>query len=799
MNVKGFLFYLLFVFVCVIGIFNTNKVTGAILVADGKTNSVIVVDPCNTAESVQLAVRELQRHIEQVTGVLMPIQSRPDKNKDKVNIFIGENQYTKQLGISTDSLKSDGFRIVARENWIVIIGRDYKGPVIYGMRNPWNYNEVYSPKWKIGAFGEAGTLYGVYEFLRQTCGVRWYMPGNLGMVVPRKERLEIGAMDLSKEPDFEYRYTWFCNFAEIDDDPIWYRRVGFGGVAPVQIIHTYDQMLKYKDTHPEYFALIDGQRDFAGLSTVHPLCNLCLSNPGLIKQWINDICDYFDVHPEHKVYPLAPTDGLLRVCDCPDCQSQLAPQTEEHGQFSNYVWAFIDKVARGVALRHPDRYVGCIAYERYCAPPTNIKLLSPNVAVMFCKTRADYYDKKLWDRQDRDIAEWRKKTNILYIWEYYLQSWRPWRNLPTPFTHIIATDLKALKGIIKGEFIESESWEQGDLPCKMNFPGMQHLNLYVTARLYWDVDQDVDELLDEYFRLFYGPAAEEMKAFWITAEKYWTNQDKSDLKYGFGGTNPMKVFTPERLKTLSAFIGSARSRAKPESIYRKRIDLIAAEFARGVQQMTNDRVINPPEIIVSNRKDCEIVLDGRIEKVPWKNTQVLTFVSKEGNDPEYQTKAYVMWDDDYLYFAFENMEPDMDKLQAKATQRDQSAGPALWDEDGVEVFICPDLSDLDSGYQFIVNARGIIWDGLRKNTLPDKRWNSNIETAYAIDTDCWLLELKIPWSDIDINSPPDGKTVLVNLFRNRVCDSSLVTSCWSPTLANNNFTTSRFGKMTFKR
>ena len=205
MNIQRYLFYPLFVFVCVIGIFNTNAADGAMLVADGKANSVIVVDPCNTAESAQLAAKELQRHVEMVTGVLIPIQAQPDRNRRKVNIFIGENKNTKRLGVIADNLKSDGFRIVARKNMVVIIGRDYKGPVIVGIRNPWNYNEVYSPKWKIGAFGEAGTLYGVYEFLRQTCGIRWYMPGELGTVVPKKDRLEIGDMDI-----ISYTRTIFC-------------------------------------------------------------------------------------------------------------------------------------------------------------------------------------------------------------------------------------------------------------------------------------------------------------------------------------------------------------------------------------------------------------------------------------------------------------------------------------------------------------------------------------------------------------------------------------------------------------
>ncbi len=50
---------------------------------------------------------------------------------------------------------------------------------------------------------------------------------------------------------------------------------------------------------------------------------------------------------------------------------------------------------------------------------------------------------------------------------------------------------------------------------------MTHLNLYLTGKLFWNADEDVDKILDEYYRLFYGDAADEMKLFWGLAEKIW--------------------------------------------------------------------------------------------------------------------------------------------------------------------------------------------------------------------------------------------------------------------------------------
>ena len=786
---------------CVLGLLVPKGLIGGQLMADGKTNTVIVVGS-DVPDSVKLAADELQSHMEQVTGVKAPIQYAPADDDGTINIFVGPSSHTEQLGITVEGLKPEGFRIVARDNWVVILGRDHDGPVVSGVRNPWQYHEVYSPKWKIGAFGEAGTLYGVYEFLRQACGIRWYMPGPLGVVVPQADRLEIGELDICRAPDFEYRYPWLCNFSQTDDEPIWFRRVGFGGVAPVQIMHSFCEFLKYKDSHPDYFALIDGQRDFTDLSTAFPVGNLCLSNPQVANQWIEDICAYFDSHPEQRVYPLAPNDGMHRVCECPACQAQVDHQAADRGRFSNYVWAFVDKVARGVAKRHPDRYVGCIAYEQYLAPPTCIDKLSPNVAVMLCKLRVTYYDGEQWKQDRRKILEWKRKAEVLYIWEYYLQSWLPWRNLPTPFPHIIGADLKGLKGVIRGEFIESESWYAGDLPVKMNFPGMQHLNLYVTARAYWDADLDVDGLLSEYFRLFYGPAEGQMKAYWLSAEEYWMNQDTAEPRVGFGGGDPVKVFTPQRLKHLVGLLESAKAQTTAESVYRRRIDLIAAEFAHAVRDLTNDLVVNPPEVTIASTAGKAVTLDGKIDDALWKTREPMAFVDKGGNQAAYATKAYVTWDDEYLYFAFENLEPEMDELRADATERDQSVDPPLWDEDGVEMFICPDPGNRKVCYQFIVNARGVVWDaarGVSEEIATDRSWNGGIETASHIQADRWVVEVKIPWADMGIRCPLEGRTIAINMFRNRNCGGPLIYSCWSPTLDSGHWTPSRFGLMTFQR
>ena len=83
------------------------------------------------------------------------------------------------------------------------------------------------------------------------------------------------------------------------------------------------------------------------------------------------------------------------------------------------------------------------------------------------------------------------------------------------------------------------------------------LNSYVTARLYWDVDQDVDAILEEYYKLFYGPARNEMKAF----------HEYVEANYGQALENP------QILRTMRNFLGEAKE-AAGNTVYGERVDLL---------------------------------------------------------------------------------------------------------------------------------------------------------------------------------------------------------------------------------
>ncbi len=84
------------------------------------------------------------------------------------------------------------------------------------------------------------------------------------------------------------------------------------------------------------------------------------------------------------------------------------------------------------------------------------------------------------------------KAKLIYCWEYYCDIlMNPgWRGYPSFYPALVQQDLRALKGITRGEFIEAESWTTDQyarpLEIRINYPGLQHPLLYVTARLLWE-------------------------------------------------------------------------------------------------------------------------------------------------------------------------------------------------------------------------------------------------------------------------------------------------------------------------
>ena len=763
---------------------------GSICQGDGTSYQEIVI-AANSPDMVKFAAAEFRQYVKAVCGQELPIIADGIGSGKKPTIFIGDSPGLCKEGIFTEGLNPEGFKIIARPGILAIVGRDYSGPPMFsdGM-SPWRAHDLYNSKLKINALGEAGSLYGVYYFLEKVCGIRWYMPGDLGIVINSMDEIKVSPFTAERSPAFNYRYPFSCFLEESPDDALWLRRAGFGGVTPVLAIHNFDFMYKYRDTHPEYFALVDGKRDCHGeISTCAKVgkCHLCLTNPDLIKQFAADICEYFKHKPQLQFFPLGANDGLTRICGCSRCQAEIDEKAPENGKFSNHIWGFVNKVAIEVAKTYPDKYIGCIAYEKYNMPPSKIAKLSPNVAVVICKISSTFVIPAEKENAWREVAEWRKKAKSVYLWDYYcFDNWLPWRNLPVVYTKIISEHWQYMYKLgVSGEFIEAESNSDEGALDRIRHPGMQHLNLYVTARVLWDPALDVKALLDEYYKLFYGPAEQPMRDFWTSAEN---DRIVAGAKLAQGGSLlPENTFPPVELNRLAGLLQQAIAKTPEKSIYRQRVELVAKEFRAGrnafIQTLRH-----------GNQKSgvVELALPAQIAKV-----NPVRFLSRTGEAVSAPTWLYMGYDKNNLYFRFICFEPEPGKLRMACNQRGQDG---IGNDDNVEVFLSPDPADKKKCYQFIVNAKGAVRD--RRYGFDDAMavsWNGHAKATVKVESNRWLVDLAVPHSDLEMNGNIAGRQIFANFYRKRACYVPPEISCWSPVNDDSgNYAPECFGTLTFK-
>ena len=744
-----------------------------ITLIENGTPKVRIVIASDAPQSVRYAAEELRTHLKQRTGAEIPLSDDTAVPADGLLPFcLGISKMTHQLGIQVGKTGPDGYFLAATEKYVVIAGHDAKGNPPMGIIHPLRAQEAWNPGLKLAAFGEVGTLNGVYRFLEEYAGIRWYMPGELGTVIPKNPTLKIPETVKNAAPDFEYRYAWFCNFPDAPRDAVWYRRAGFGAPFPVTITHNYVVMRKYKDSHPEYFALIGGKRDFTNLSTVGG-GNYCLSNPGLFKAWVDFLCDYFAKNPAQKLYPLCPMDGMTRICECPDCQKQLSPHLGNDGKFSNYVWNFSARVARAVAEKYPDRMIGTFAYEGYRNVP-EIADFPENLAVMICYERQRMRDPEFKKKIRTLIDAWRKKTSSLYFWNYPIfDYWLPFRGFPVLYPDLLQEDLRYQKKIgARGAFLESEFHMPNDAQVKAHnfaFPGLAHLNTYLRIKLMWNTELSVRALLDEYYRLFYGPAEQTMRRFWTLAEKAYMAK---------ASDHPVKQYTNAQLREFRALLEQAVRETPAGSIWRKRVELIRSEMTPYV-----DRLLN----LVGSKRAFEVPLlsepfrPGRNIMTPfWMKSECTKLVAKDGSAASFDTLVYGAANRRGLALMFLNFEPEMDKIKTATHTRDTGE---VWNDDNVEVFLY--TADASRGIQYILTAAGNIWDaGLTAGNPPDTAWNGRAETFVWKGPDRWFAQIFIPWSDLGITLAEASKLKL-NLYRTRCTKvSGGEFAAYSPTMTH---------------
>lgn len=743
------------------------------LVERGRPRAEIVIAE-RPARSARLAAHELQAYIEKLSGARLDIVTQPSGNFP-VSVFIGRSSHTDQRKLDVENLKFGAFRMVSGANWLALLGDDKD----FVPREPWarNNNDRVSGKlqrqWEmlsgdpfgvpnggmyknrarlpgeiglprganpleqleIWGFDERGSYNAVCEFLRRL-GVRWYLPGELGEIVPRRTSIPLPAMDEVVKPDFEVR-QFNIRFATVTEATMrWAMRLGIRNPYGLMIahgMHTMTEPDELKRAHPEWFALYGEERD---IETDKRLNHLCYSNQQLFDATVRWARSQFDVYDFESV-SIMPPDAYISICQCDLCAGKDAPEMGSRGKLSNHVWGFVNRVAKEVGRTHPGKKIVCCAYGANTLPPTNIDRLAPNVQVVIVGGRRPRNSLPEQREPIRELrAGWIAKTaNPIMVFENYPFTGRG-MYLPAFVAQTIGESINATKGVSRGEDI----WLTIGRDFDTKDIGFNHFQVYFTARMYWGgKSQDVNAMLDEYCRLFYGPAGTKMRTFFDFCESHWQSMDKSQ----------------EQVETALNMFAAAKARVEEGGVYARRLALIDEflEPLRSKATLLSQKRGPVPKLRTVWEPRERIVVDGRLDDQYWTECPTASTGQlrelQTGRQPLFGTTVKAGWDQggQNLYFGIRCDERAGEALNVKATKdEDQS----IWYGDVVEIHLATDSHNY---YQLAVNPAGALVDldrAVEKQSW--FRWQSQAEVATQVADDYWTVEIRIPVTD-DPNDP----------------------------------------------
>jgi hypothetical protein len=537
------------------------------LVKDAVPQADIVVSP-SASNMVKLAGSLFQKYIKNMTGATLPISANPNAAYN-FHVYIGKSSYTDALGITDAECKNGGYKIISGDNYLVMLGNDKRDPKPDSIA----VNSIYN----ISESDERGSMNAVHAFLYEQ-GMRWYAPISIGTIIPQKQSISFAPQNQLVNPDFSMRgpYIYYKHFGHLsphlypDYDVYlqWQLAQGFNSVdesVTGDFVHGIRQVLVQNpmSAHPDFYAIWDGVRVNAP--------DLC--SEGLFHANVEYVRNLI-LTENATMVSVMPTDGYIRASESSaECKSRETPQRGFEGRISDYTFEYVNNVAWEIYNEFGvDRKILCAAYGAYLLPPLNLsKPLAPNLQIVLTKWRSDnavestkiYYN----DLTNDWLAYFATnnhltggvETNKFYSYDYYLiNRWQSTTQaLPAYFPHIIQEDLNFLYGKSQGEFMEIYSnWP--DYKLTWDSFAVTALNLYVTGKLYWDVHTDVDALLNEYYNLYYGPAADEMKAL----------VQYSEANFIYARDNPTIQ------KTLRTLANNALNAAGANTIEGKRVNEI---------------------------------------------------------------------------------------------------------------------------------------------------------------------------------------------------------------------------------
>ena len=365
--------------------------------------------------------------------------------------------------------------------------------------------------------GTRGTLYAVYHFLEDECGVRWWHDDDED--VPEARSLALPVLDRRGKPYFLQRDIWRTSTNDVRT-LVRNRLNGNGGHAiplawgggvtygPPHLCHTWDRYLPFKTygkEHPEWYSLRDGKR----VGGQHH-GQLCLSCPGLAEVLAAKVKESIAGaeakakaagEPAPRFYDLTMNDNKF-FCTCDACKAEVA----KYGHSGQQI-RFANRVAAIAGEGRPDLLFTVSSYLYSSDLPSNGVHTASNVVLRTGPTRNSmgasvlHPDNAYFTKQ---LRGWKSFADTLFIWDYSITYCKPTEGMPFPSEYHYGDKYRLYADCgVKGLFWEHETPAAQD---------MYELKFFIERKLLEDPGLDDKVLLDDFYRRYYRAAAPHVRA-----------------------------------------------------------------------------------------------------------------------------------------------------------------------------------------------------------------------------------------------------------------------------------------------
>jgi len=655
---------------------------GADIVRNGKPCADIVVAENAGAETLS-AAKDLQEHLRLISGATLKIVP-PAKAGAATLVCVGESSCTRKAGYKMPKFASSGYDIWVKGSCIVLTGPVFSpagtGTELEKGIHP--HSAVKTPVSPSPA-GDNGVMHAVSAFLEHL-GVRFYAPGKAGTVVPHLADIRVGDFRETRRAAFSRREY----LAGADPETLlWLAHLKTGSsLGRIGILPVAEVVKEGEKRHPEWAAQDDnGEKMLTDDGCVFPK----FTESSLVLACAERAKKIFDADPKlEKLLIVLP--ALRGQGDAKELTGARVPGVYPQDAANNLTAAFASQVAELVAKTHPGKKI--VWQGRTNGMPPRPAKFSPALETVPAGTAATFYatvkGRKNYPASLKRIAELFNTKGMQQ------REW--WNEFSSPdtvrqgyyFMHALQEVRKAQKGLVSGLLmdaaVDSKTGKLAELP-------LMHFMYYLNSKLLWDPELDVDHEIDEYCRLWFGPAAREMKNFMLLWENIASRPAPRSI------SRIRCQLTKEEIPMLFETLDKAAAAAKKPP-YGPRVAAVKKSIA-GLENIFEKRTPAGPELaaeILPWNAKC----DGDLAK--YKNW--ISLPAAKGA-PETRFALAFAEHRQRLFVAFRCGEPEMEK-PAKKTAANDSCDVFAGDHVRIDF-----ITSEKGVYTFACDANGSFFDG----------------------------------------------------------------------------------------